>query len=118
MNKQQKINLFHRITQASYFALLALLILWLVFLHPAENINPYFVAAVWIIPLLFPMPGMIQKKLYTYAWAQFLNMIYFSHAIMYMMSEPDEFWLATLELILVMTFFTTSIITIRLEKRS
>ena len=102
-----------RITQISYFLLMALLLLWTLVLYPTEQIPSWQVAAILLAPLALAAPGIIKAKLYTFAWAQFVNMLYFCHGVMYLMTSEQVFWIALLEVILVLTFFTAAILAIR-----
>lgn len=116
MNLTQHLTLWHRLTQISYFLLIALLISW-AYIYPSETFASYIVALAWVLPLLFPMRGILKRQFYTYAWAQFLNMLYFCHATVYMMTSKPEFIIATLELLLVLFFFIASIVAIQLKKK-
>ncbi len=118
MTLQQKIRFAHVLTQTSFFVVLLLMIIWPTLLFPSKDISPIFTAELWTLPLLFPAIGIYQRKLYTYAWAQFINMIYFSHAIMYLMiSDTWESLLAAVELIFVLVFFFATILAIRWSKQ-
>lgn len=116
MTLTQRLTLWHRLTQTSYFLLIAILVLW-AYIYPSETFSSHLVALVWVLPLLFPMRGILKRQFYTYAWAQFLNMLYFCHATVYMMTSKTEFIIATIELLLVLLFFSASIVAIQIKKK-
>lgn len=85
-----------------YVGLLILMPLWLFVLAPREGYSTGFVFAVYILPLLLPLKGIIQDKPYTYAWANFIVLIYFTHGLTLLWVSPQEMLLILLEL-----FFAT-----------
>ncbi|RZM76416.1 DUF2069 domain-containing protein [Pseudoalteromonas rubra] len=85
-----------------YVGLLILMPLWLFVLAPREGYSTGFVFAVYILPLLLPLKGIIQDKPYTYAWANFIVLIYFTHSLTLLWVSPEEMPLILLEL-----FFAT-----------
>jgi len=96
---------YQRIAQCGYFGLLILVPLWHLYLSPpALGISPWLVTSVWLIPLLFPLKGILQGNPYTYAWSGFIALIYVMHACVVVMGETGERGLATLELILASLF--------------
>lgn len=97
--------------------LLTLLILWPTLLYPPESMPPLLLTALWIIPLLFPAIGIFKRRYYTYAWSQFINMIYFCHATVYLMTSEAELIVALFEMILVLVFFTATIMAIQVKKK-
>ncbi len=117
MNAFTLFRIWTKTTQITFVLLIGLLILWCELWFPPETINAHVLTLIWILPLIFPTWGVLKAKLYTFAWLQFINMIYFCHAIMYMMSSEQEFWIASIELILVLTNFCGAIISIRLNKK-
>ncbi len=117
MKAEQTLKLWHGITQVSFILLICLLILWAAVWFPPEKISGWTLAVIWIVPLLFPLWGVLKARLYTYAWLQFINMIYFCHAIMYLMTSELEVWVALAELILVCVNFTAAVMCIRITKK-
>ena len=69
------IQVCHRVTQASFFALLLLLILWVTLLYPWQHLPMWTSLLLVTFPLAFAVPGILRQRLYTYAWAQFVNML-------------------------------------------
>lgn len=79
IEKQPITKKFQTLALIGYIGLLILMPLWMFVFEPREDHSIGFVFAVYILPLLFPLKGIIQDKPYTYAWANFVVMIYFIH---------------------------------------
>ena len=96
---------YRLIAQTGYFGLLILVPVWHLWLSPPLlDINPWLVTGIWFIPLLFPLKGLLQNNPYTYAWSGFLALLYVMHSIVILLSEPREFLLASIELVLACLF--------------
>ena len=69
------------ISLISFFGLMISLLIWILIAEHSEN----FPVAAWLIigvmPLLFPMRGILYGKSYTHAWASFLMLFYIAHGI-------------------------------------
>lgn len=101
---------FQRLAQSGYFGLLVLVPLWHLYLSPPVlDINPWLIALIWLIPLLFPLKGIIQGNPYTYAWSGFISLIYIMHACVIIMVNDQERWLAGIELLLGSVFLAGNI---------
>jgi len=101
---------FKLLSRIGYFGLLVLVPVWHLWLSPpALSINPWLITAIWFVPLLFPLKGIIQGNPYTYAWCGFLALFYLMHAIVILISEPTEILLASIELVLTSLFLTGNI---------
>ena len=94
-----------KIALASYFSLLIFLPVWLFILSPSEGLSPLLTFCMFILPLLFPLKGLVQGNPYTYAWANFIVMLYFLHSLTTLwVSEQDTLW-AAIELFFTSTLF-------------
>ena len=87
-----------------YFGLLLLLPLWYGWLSPPQ-LPLGLVLGMLMVPLLFPLKGLLQGRPYTYAWSAFISLIYFIHAVLELYSTPDDRYLAFLELLLSFAFY-------------
>jgi len=67
---------YRKIALIGYIGLLILMPVWLFILHPGA-LSPTLTFILFILPLLLPLRGMITGKPYTYAWANFVVLIYF-----------------------------------------
>ena len=87
-----------------YFGLLLLLPLWYGWLSPPQ-LPLGLVLGMLMLPLLFPLKGLLQGRPYTYAWSAFISLIYFIHAVLELYSTPEDRYLAFLELLLSLAFY-------------
>ena len=67
-------DIARRISLAGYFGLIGLLVVWYGIMQPA-----YTALIILLVPLAFPLYGLVQGKPYTYAWMSFLTLLYFVH---------------------------------------
>ncbi|MGX9417201.1 DUF2069 domain-containing protein [Vibrio sp. RC27] len=93
----------------SYLGLTLWVILWHLWLAPHQQISPWGIAIAWLIPLLFPLIGIIKGKPYTHAWANFVLMLYFLHALSMIYLDEGERLLAFVELLLTSLSFVANI---------
>lgn len=93
---------YQKIALLGYIGLLILMPVWLLWLVPREGYSIGFIIGLYIVPLLLPLKGIIQDKPYTYAWANFIVIIYFLHGF-------TSLWVAEGELVFVLLelFFAT-----------
>ncbi len=89
----------------SYFALLIFMPVWLIILSPSQGLSPALTLLMFTLPLLFPLKGLIQGNPYTYAWANFVLMIYFLHSLTTVWVLADDRIYAIIEFILTSTMF-------------
>ncbi|TLU61319.1 DUF2069 domain-containing protein [Thalassotalea litorea] len=94
-----------RIALAGYFGLLVFMPLWLIYLSPSDGLSPVLSVTMFVIPLLFPLPGLVKGNPYTFAWANFVVMIYFLHSLTTFWVSPEERVWALIELILASMMF-------------
>ncbi len=103
------------IARIGYCLLLLLIPLWHLWLSPpALSLSPWFVTAIWFIPLLFPLSGIIKGNPYTFAWCGFLALLYIMHAVViiytaYLEHLIIEVILASLELLFSSLFLMGNI---------
>ncbi|MGF1695846.1 DUF2069 domain-containing protein [Vibrio lamellibrachiae] len=94
----------------SNLALISLVVLWQWYLSPHPHINNLTLAIAWCVPLLLPLPGILAGKPYTHAWANFVLMLYFLHALVILTIGEGEILLASIELGLTTMAFTGNIL--------
>lgn len=103
MNKQKiSTNNLKKIALFGYFSLLFFMPLWLLVLSPSEGLSASTTLILFILPLLFPLKGLLQGNPFTYAWANFIVLIYFLHSLTTLWVLPSDMIWAILEL-----FFAT-----------
>lgn len=94
-----------KITLTGYFGLLIWMPLWLLYINPTEGFSPYLTLTMFTLPLLFPMKGLLQGNPFTYAWSNFVIMIYFLHSLTTLWVSPEDFLWALIELIFTTIMF-------------
>ena len=104
------------IALCGYFGLLLLLPLWYGWLSPPQ-LSLGLVLGFLLVPLLFPLRGLLQGRPYTYSWASFLALIYLIHAVVELYSSPQDRYLALLELLLSLSFYVGCVLYARLGGR-
>ena len=78
---------------------------WYFFLPITADYSITFKFLIYILPLLLPLPGIVQGKPYTHAWASFIVLLYFLHSITVIYAEPTQMVYAIIELILAVGMF-------------
>lgn len=109
--------LFHRLASASLLGLIALCISWEMWLAPYRPGGSIWV--IKVIPLLFPLRGVLQKNIYTLQWSSMFIMFYFMEGVVRAMgdAELNSRLLAGLEIFLSVTFFISAIYYVRPYKK-
>lgn len=106
MNKQRiSTNNLKKIALFGYFSLLFFMPLWLLVLSPSEALSTSTTLILFTLPLLFPLKGMLQGNPFTYAWANFIVLIYFLHSLTTLWVLPSDMIWALLELIFASAMF-------------
>ncbi len=94
-----------KIALFGYFSLLFFMPLWLLVLSPSESLSTSTTLILFTLPLLFPLKGLLQGNPYTYAWANFIVLIYFLHSLTTLWVLPSDMPWAILELIFASAMF-------------
>ncbi|WP_114327066.1 DUF2069 domain-containing protein [Candidatus Colwellia aromaticivorans] len=106
MNKQKiSTNNLKKIALFGYFSLLFFMPLWLLVLSPSEGLSASTTLLLFVLPLLFPLKGLLQGNPFTYAWANFIVLIYFLHSLTTLWVLPNDRVWAVLELIFATMMF-------------
>lgn len=103
---------------ASLMALIALGLVWELGGAPLRPGGSLLVLKV--IPLLFPLRGVLKGSLYTLQWASMLILLYFMEGVVRVYSDPDpasaRFALA--EIALTVIFYLCAILYVRPAKKA
>jgi uncharacterized membrane protein len=92
----------------SILMLIALCIAWELWLSPLRPGGSWLVLKV--IPLLFPLHGILKGRRYTYQWSTMLILGYFAEGIVRAVTEDGtNRILATVEIVLTLTFFIAAV---------
>ncbi|RHW77318.1 DUF2069 domain-containing protein [Colwellia sp. RSH04] len=94
-----------KIALVGYFSLLFYMPLWLLVLSPSESLSTATTLVMFTLPLLFPLKGLLQGKPYTYAWSNFIVLIYFLHGLTTFWVIPEDRIWASIELVFATTMF-------------
>ncbi|NRB23376.1 DUF2069 domain-containing protein [Shewanella sp.] len=89
-----------QLCRAGYLALVLMLSAWFINKGITGEYSLIF-AAMWIIPLFFPLKGIIQGKPYTYAWASFIICVYMLHGLTLLYVTEKYFVFALVEVLLL-----------------
>ncbi|WP_077337945.1 DUF2069 domain-containing protein [Pseudocolwellia agarivorans] len=82
-----------KIALTGYFGLLFFMPLWLLILNPSNGLSPTLSLVFFTLPLIFPLKGLLQGNPYTYAWSNFVVMLYFLHSLTTLwVSSQDTVW--------------------------
>ena len=93
------------IALTGYFGLLFFMPLWLVVLNPSKGLSITLSLVFFTLPLLFPLKGLLQGNPFTYAWSNFIVMIYFLHSLTTLWVSADDTLWAIIELIFASLMF-------------
>lgn len=76
------------LTLAGYFGLVALIGVWYGFLAPSTHFSLGLALTLLLLPLAFPLPGLLRGRAYTHAWTAFLALLYFTHGVVEAWASP------------------------------
>jgi uncharacterized membrane protein len=93
------------ITLFGYFSLLLYMPFWLLVMSNDTALSIPLTLVMFVLPLLFPLKGLVQGNPYTYAWSNFIVMIYFLHSLTTLWVSADEKFWALGELFFATTMF-------------
>ncbi len=96
---------FHKLALSGYFGLLIWVPVWHFFLAQGIEKSPLFIFLIWILPLLLPLRGILKNRPYTFAWSNFIVMIYLLHGLTAIYAVPEERLYAVIELVFASMMF-------------
>lgn len=95
---------------ASLVALIALGLTWELWLAPTGSGT----LALKVVPLLLPLPGVLQSRLYTFRWLSLLVWLYFAEGVVRATTDRGlSAWLAGIEVALCLLLFAACAIQVR-----
>ena len=109
---------FKHLALVSFFGLMASLIFWITRGEHSEHYPISTLLFFALVPLLFPLRGLLHGKPYTHAWTSFLMLVYFSHGIGEVYSAQQFNLYASLEVFFSCLTFIASITFIRLNAKN
>ncbi len=102
----------------SLIALIILCLVWELGLAPLRPGGSWLVLKV--VPLLFPLRGVLKGNLYTLQWACMLILLYFMEGVVRVWSDPSQMsvLMAALEIVFSLTFYLCAILYLRPAKKA
>lgn len=113
-----KIQFFRTLAVSNVFGLLGLMLVWQLICNAGSETSVWFRVGLWVVPLLFPLPGLLRGKPYTFAWANFILMWYFLHGFTMIYIEPGQRGLALTEILFTTAAFIGCTAYARLQGRA
>ena len=114
----RRARLYLRLASTVYLALIALLLLWLIWLAPPARETISISLLLLVGPLLLPLRGLLHGRRYTVAWSTLLILLYFSHGVAAMAGKGSGWWLGGLEIALSVSYFVLAIAYVRASNPS
>lgn len=109
---------FKHLSLFSFFGLMTSLICWITLGNHSSNYPVSAWLIIALVPLLFPLRGLLHGKPYTHAWTGFLMLFYFSHGVGEVYSAQEFDLYASLEVLFSSMTFISSIVFIRLNAKN
>lgn len=100
-----------------FFGLMLTLIFWITVAKHSNDFPIASLLAIALLPLLFPLRGLLHGKPYTHAWNSFLMLFYFSHAVAELYSTPHHIIYPALSVLFSTLCFISSILFIRFNAK-
>ena len=113
----ERAKLFHRAAVASLLLLIVYGIAWELLLAPLRPGGSWLVLKV--VPLLFPLIGVLKRDVYTMQWSSMLILLYFMEGIVRGSSDPGlSATLGWIEVALTCLYFICVLAYLRPYKRA
>ncbi len=100
-----------------YLGTIAILIAWYSWLAPSQHFHVALILTVLIVPLLFPLKGLLSARRYTIGWSLFLSLAYFTHGVVEAYAAPVARIPALIEVACSLLWFLGGVGYIRASKR-
>lgn len=81
-------------TLIGYFGTLLLLLNWFTWLSPPQNVPRALLLIATVVPLMFPLQGILKGRPYTHSWACFLALLYFAIGVDVAFNNNSDRYLA------------------------
>jgi uncharacterized membrane protein len=104
-----KLYLSRGVALVGYFGLLTLMVAWAAWISPSPYFPVSLVVIVTAVPLLFPLRGILHGRPSSHIWASYLSLLYFVHGVGEAAVDPDERWLAAMEIAFSLSLFLGSV---------
>ena len=103
--KPQLNPILYRVAAVALVGLIILCLVWELFVAPVRPGGSYLVLKV--IPLLFPLRGVLKGNIYTLQWSSMLVLLYFMEGVTRAWSDPNPMsvMMAGIEIVLSFVFY-------------
>jgi uncharacterized membrane protein len=110
------INITRWVATASLLGLIALGVAWELWLAPIRPGGSWL--ALKVLPLCFPLAGILKNRMYTYRWVSLVVWLYFTEGVVRAWSDrvPGNY-LAMAEIALCLSLFVACTLHVRLRQR-
>lgn len=112
-----KVNFFQWLALGSFFGLMLTLLGWILLAPHSDNYPTAAMLVLGVVPLLFPLRGLLYARPYTHAWTSFLMLFYFSHSVGEVYSADSFSLYAWLALLFSSVCFCSCIIFVKVQAR-
>jgi uncharacterized membrane protein len=98
----------------SLLGLILLGLAWELWLAPLRPGGSWW--ALKVLPLCFPLAGLLRHRMYTYRWVSLVVWLYFTEGVVRAWSDPSPSrWLALLEVALCLSLFAACALHVRMR---
>ena len=111
------VSFFRWLTLISFFGLMLTLLGWIILAPHANNYPTAAFLLIGVVPLLFPMRGLLYAKPYTHAWTSFLMLFYFTHSVGEVYSNEQFSLYAILALVFSSLCFCSTILFVKMQAK-
>lgn len=97
----------------TYLGLIALLMLWIIFLGEVAREHISLWLLLFVTPLLLPLRGVLAGRNKALIWGTLVCLLYLVHGGMVAWAEPQQRWLGLIEFLLSLTYLISASLFIR-----
>jgi uncharacterized membrane protein len=105
---------YYGLTLLGYLGTIAVLLAWYGWLAPAIHLPRSMALALLLLPLLFPLRGLLHGNRYTFSWSCFLSLLYFIHGVVEAYNSGVTLHLGLLEVCLTSLWFIAAMSYVRI----
>ncbi len=109
MNQSQLIKLGRWLTLLGYFSLLFGLFAWHLLIEPPAKHLISIIIFFQLGPLMLPLMGLLNGKLYTHAWSMYMAIFYFVIGVWYA-GNSEDLMIGLYVIVTSLVFFTGTVL--------
>lgn len=107
-------NIVYRwLALGGYLSLLALILVWNTVIAPSDRYPVALILIVLLVPMLFPLRGLLYGRRYTHAWTSMLSLAYFVIGVSDAYSDPVDRLYGWLMIVFSLSWFTGAVLSVR-----